>query len=134
MRSVVIRRPRRAVINVVSLIDIMVVLVFFLLLTMRFGDARALSVVPPPAESATAASLAQAVVVAVDAEGRFYLDARPVAPADLPAALRKALAGRADPEVVVVADERVRTGATISAVDAAAKAGAKVRMQAREAR
>lgn len=134
MRSVVVRRSRRAAINVVPLIDIMVVLVFFLLLTMRFGDARALNVVPPAAESATASSLAQAVVVAVDAEGKVYLDARLVAPGDLVAALRKALAGRADPEVVVVADERVRTGATIAAVDAAAKAGAKVRMQAREGR
>mgnify|MGYP006267214729 CR=1 FL=1 len=132
--SLVVRRPRRAVINVVSLIDIMVVLVFFLLLTMRFGDTRALSVVPPVAESAASASLAQAVVVAVDAEGRFYLDARPVAQSDLVGALRKALAGRPDPEVVVVADERVRTGATVAAVDAAAQAGARVRMQARSGR
>lgn len=129
-----VRRPRRAAVNVVPLIDIMVVLVFFLLLTMRFGDARALTVVPPAAESATASSLAQAVVVAVDAEGRLYIDARPVAQVDLADALRKALAGRADPEVVVVADERVRTGVTIAAVDAAAKVGARVRMQAREGR
>lgn len=132
--SLIVRRPRRAVINVVALIDIMVVLVFFLLLTMRFGDARALNVVPPAAESATAATLAQAVVVAVDAEGRFYIDARPVPQAELVEALRKALAGRPDPEVVVVADERVRTGATIAAVDAAARVGARVRMQARAAR
>ncbi len=134
MKSLVVRRPRRAVINVVALIDIMVVLVFFLLLTMRFGDPRALSVVPPAAESASASSLAQAVIVAVDAEGKFFIDARPVASGDLVAALRKALAGRPDPEVVVVADERVRTGATIAAVDAAAKVGAKVRMQTRDGR
>lgn len=132
--SLIVPRPRRAVINLVSLIDVMVVLVFFLLLTMRFGDTRALSVVPPVAESATASSLAEAVVVAVDAEGKLYLDARPVAQADLVVALRKALAGRPDPEVVVVADERVRTGATIAAVDAAAQAGARVRMQARTGR
>ena len=134
MRSLVVRRPRRAVINVVALIDIMVVLVFFLLLTMRFGDPRSLGVVPPAAESASASSLAQAVVVAVDAEGKFFVDARPVAPSELTAVLRKALAGRQDPEVVVVADERVRTGVTIAAVDAAAKAGAKVRMQTRDGR
>lgn len=132
--SLIVRRPRRAVINLVSLIDIMVVLVFFLLLTMRFGDTRALGIVPPAADSAAAASLAQAVVLAVDVEGRFYVDARPVAAAELVAVLRQALAGRADPEVVVVADERVRTGATVAAVDAAAKAGARVRMQARAGR
>lgn len=129
-----VRRPRRAVINLVSLIDVMVVLVFFLLLTMRFGDTRALDVVPPAAESAASASLAGAVVVAVDAAGKFYVDARPVEPAALADVLRKALAGRPDPEVVVVADERVRTGSTIAAVDAAAKVGARVRMQTRQGR
>lgn len=132
--SLVVRRPRRAAINVVPLIDVMVVLVFFLLITMRLGDTRALNVVPPAAESATAASLAQAVVVAIDAEGRLYLDARLVSQAELADALRQALAGRPDPEVVVVADERVRTGLTVAAVDAAAKLGAKVRMQTRAGR
>lgn len=132
--SLIVRRPRRAVINVVPLIDVMVVLVFFLLLTMRFGDTRALDVIPPAAESSAPASLASAVVVAIDADGRLYLDAKPVAVADLPAALRKALAGRTDPEVVVVADERVRTGLTVAAVDAAAQAGARVRMQTRTGR
>lgn len=132
--SLVVRRPRRAVINVVPLIDVMVVLVFFLLLTMRFGDARALDIVPPVAESATPAALARSVVIAIDGEGRLYLDAKPVALGELEPALRKALAGRPDPEVVVVADERVRTGLTVAAVDAAARAGARVRMQARPGR
>jgi biopolymer transport protein ExbD len=132
--SLIIRRIRRTTINVVPLIDVMVVLVFFLLLTMSFGDTRALNIVPPAAESSAAASLAQAVVVAVDAEGKFYIDARLVAQNALAAEIKKALAGRKDPEVVVVADERVRTGATIAAVDAAAQAGARVRMQARAGR
>ena len=72
--------------------------------------------------------------MAVDAEGKFYIDARLVAQNALAAEIKKALAGRKDPEVVVVADERVRTGATIAAVDAAAQAGARVRMQARAGR
>jgi biopolymer transport protein ExbD len=132
--SLIVRRIRRTTINVVPLIDVMVVLVFFLLLTMHFGDTRALNIVPPAAESSSAASLAQAVVVAVDAEGKFYIDARLVAQNALAVEIKKALAGRKDPEVVVVADERVRTGATIAAVDAAAQAGARVRMQARAGR
>ena len=132
--SLIIRRMRRTTINVVPLIDVMVVLVFFLLLTMRFGDTRALNIVPPAAESSVTASLAQAIVVAVDADEKFYIDARLVAPTALVAEIKKALAGRTDPEVVIVADERVRTGATITAVDAAAQAGARVRMQARAPR
>ena len=45
--SLVISRRRRADINVVPLIDVMVVLVFFLLLSGRFEQARTMAIVPP---------------------------------------------------------------------------------------
>lgn len=122
------RRPAVAV-NIIPLVDVLVVLVFFLLVTLRAGDSRALQVTPPSAASGAAAQLASAVVLAVDAEGRLFVDAKPVSSGDLPAALRSALQGRADPEVVVAADRRARTGDTVRALDAAAQAGARVQIQ-----
>ena len=128
------RRPSVAV-NVIPLVDVLVVLVFFLLVTLRAGDSRALQVVPPSAESGSPVVLAAAVVLAVDAEGRFFVDARPASPEGLDAALRAALGARPDPEVVVVADRRARTGDTVRALDAAARVGARVQVQvARETR
>lgn len=124
-------RARRAVINVVPLLDVLVVMVFFLLVTLRANDPRALQVSPPAAASAAETSLAGAVVVAVDAQGALFVEARPVAPDALPAALKEALRDRPAKEVVVVADERASTGATVRAVDAAVLAGAAVRIQAR---
>jgi len=124
-------RFRRAVINVVPLLDVLVVMVFFLLVTLRANDPRALQISPPAAASASETSLAGAVVVAVDAEGDLFVEAKPVAPGALAAALRDALRDRAEKEVVVVADERATTGATVRAVDAAVLAGAAVRIQAR---
>jgi biopolymer transport protein ExbD len=124
-------RVRRAVINVVPLLDVLVVMVFFLLVTLRANDPRALQVSPPAAASAAETSLAGAVVVAVDAPGALFVEAKPVTAAALPEALRAALQDRAAKEVVVVADERASTGATVRAVDAAVLAGAAVRIQAR---
>ena len=126
-------RLRRAVINVVPLLDVLVVMVFFLLVTLRANDPRALEVTPPAAASAAETSLAGAVVVAVDAQGALFVDAKPVSRDRLGAALKSALADRAAKEVVVVADERASTGDTVRAVDAAVLAGAAVRIQARAA-
>ncbi len=125
-------RLRRAVINVVPLLDVLVVMVFFLLVTLRANDPRALQVTPPAAASAAETSLAGAVVVAVDAKGALFVDAKPVSRDGLGAALRSALADRPAKEVVVVADERASTGDTVRAVDAAVLAGAAVRIQARK--
>jgi len=126
-----VARVRRAVINVVPLLDVLVVMVFFLLVTLRANDPRALQVSPPAAASAAETSLAGAVVVAVDAQGALFVDARPVAADGLAGALKAALQDREAKEVVVVADERAATGATVRAVDAAVLAGAAVRIQAR---
>lgn len=126
-----LRRRRAPWINVVPLIDVLVVLVFFLLVGIRASDTRVLQVSPPAAASAAEGSLEGAVVVAVDAAGATFVDARPVAADGLAAALREALAKSARREVVVVADERASTGATVRAVDAAVLLGASVQIQAR---
>jgi biopolymer transport protein ExbD len=123
------RRRSAVAVNIIPLVDVLVVLVFFLLVTLRAGDPRALQVTPPTAASGAAASLESAVVLAVDAEGGLFLDSHPVAPAALAPALRAALEGKPDPEVVVAADRRARTGDTVRALDAAAQAGARVQVQ-----
>ena len=84
-----------------------------------------------PAAAAAEGSLEGAVVVAIDAAGATYVDAQPVATEALATALREALAKSTRREVVVVADERATTGATVRAVDAAVLAGATVQIQAR---
>lgn len=123
------RRRSPVAVNIIPLVDVLVVLVFFLLVTLRAGDARALQVTPPGAASGAPVILDAAVILAVDAEGRLFVDARPVAVDALPEALRAALAGKPDPEVVVAADRRASTGDTVRALDAAAQAGARVQVQ-----
>jgi len=123
------RRRSPVAVNIIPLVDVLVVLVFFLLVTLKAGDTRSLHVTPPGAASGSASSLAASVVLAVDAEGALFVDGQPVASAALGEALRSALAGKPDPEVVVAADRRARTGDTVRALDAAAQAGARVQIQ-----
>ena len=89
--SLVISRRRRADINVVPLIDVMVVLVFFLLLSGRFEQARTMSIVPPAASSGATGTPAATLVVGVDREGKFFLEGKEITLA----ALEKSLVDRA---------------------------------------
>jgi biopolymer transport protein ExbD len=77
---------------------------------------------------------ASSLVVGVDRDGKLYLEGKPIA-AD---ALAKALVDHAlqspGTEVIIVADERSLTGAAVGALDAAAKAGLKPRLQTRQPR
>ncbi len=132
--SLVISRRRRADINVVPLIDVMVVLVFFLLLSGRFEQARTMAIVPPTASSGASGSAATTVVVGVDREGKFYLEGKEIAFAELEKSLVAQALKSPGTEVVIVADERSLTGAAVHALDAVAKAGLKPRLQTRQPR
>jgi biopolymer transport protein ExbD len=68
--SLIIPRRRRNEINVIPLIDVMVVLVFFLLLAGRFEEARTLSIVPPTADAGGTSSTAASMVIGVDSRGK----------------------------------------------------------------
>jgi biopolymer transport protein ExbD len=129
--SLVVPRRRRTEINVVPLIDVMVVLVFFLLLAGRFEQARTLAIVPPAADAAGAGSTASSLVVAVDREGKLYLEGKPVTRAALDQALAAKAVQAPSTEVLIVADERSLTGAAIGALDAVAKAGLRPRLLTR---
>lgn len=132
--SLVVSRQRRRDINVVPLIDVMVVLVFFLLLSSRFEQARTLSITPPSAVSGATGSSAAAVVIGVDKEGRFYLEGRELSREALAKALLSHAQAKPADEVLIVADERSLTGAAVHALDAVAKAGLRPRLLTRQPR
>jgi len=129
--SLVIPRRRRNEINVIPLIDIMVVLVFFLLLSGCFYEARTLSIVPPASVSGGTSSTAAAMVIGVDREGKIYLEGKEIAQTNL----NKALADKAklspEAEVLIVADERSLTGTAVGVLDSVVKAGLRPRLLTR---
>lgn len=132
--SLVVPRRRRADINVIPLIDVMVVLVFFLLLAGRFEPTHSLAIVPPSTTTGAATAGAPALVLSVDHAGKLFLEGKETARPALEAALATLAAKTPGAEVLIVADERALTGVSIYALDAVAKAGLKPRLLTRPVR
>ena len=132
--SLVVARRRRADINVVPLIDVMVVLVFFLLISSRLDQSSTMAIIPPTASAGSEGTPATTLVVGVDRDGKLYLEGKEIASAALAKALVDHALKSPGTEVVIVADERSLTGAAVSALDAVAKAGLKPRLQTHQPR
>ncbi len=103
--SLLQRRRQRPAINIVPLVDVLTVLLFFFLVTMQFRQVTALNITAPEIETAGDNRIDEQVVLAVDAEGAFFLNDQRLEAEALEAALR--VAGEVTPEipVLLMADE-----------------------------
>ena len=101
------RRRRRPTINIVPLVDVLTVLLFFFLVTMQFKQVSTLNITMPKIETAGENEIEERIVIAVSPEGEFYLNDRVVEKAMLEATVK--LAGDLTPEipVLLIADEEV---------------------------
>lgn len=119
------QRQRRveAEIGVTPLVDIIFQLLLFFALSARFEAARTLPVSLPGAVYAEP-SAARGLTVTVAADGRLFLDDRPVAAAHLADELRAALATAPRRAVRIEADAAAPVQAAVAALDAAKGAGA----------
>ena len=103
--SLLQRRRQRPTINIVPLVDVLTVLLFFFLVTMQFRQVTALNITAPEIETAGKNKTDEQVILAVDAEGAFFLNDQRLEKEALDAALR--VAGEVTPEipVLLMADE-----------------------------
>jgi biopolymer transport protein ExbD len=101
------RRRRQPVINIVPLVDVLTVLLFFFLVTMQFKQVSSLNITVPKIETAGENEIQEQIVIALSPAGEFYLNDRPVKKPELVAAMK--LAGELTPDrpILLVADEEV---------------------------
>lgn len=125
------RRRRISGINIVPLIDVMTVLIFFFLMSMKFDDIAQLGITPPSAESAAKTKTETRLVVAVDRDGSFFVNSQLVPAENLAAALKAAADERKTQSLVLVADEEAATKYTVFIVDQAQKNGLYVQLLTR---
>lgn len=130
------RRQRAAsLVNAVELaplIDVVLLLLIFFMVSTTFMRREALTVTLPSASAGRAAP-AEAVEVQVSADGRYLVDGQALSLA----ALQRTLAQRAEPgrPLRLAADRDARHHAVVRALDAAAAVGiADVRLATRRAR
>ena len=103
--SFVNRKRRQPTINIVPLVDVLTVLVFFFMVTMQFKTMTALNITAPEIKSAGKNEISERIVIAVNQEGELYLNDRLVSIEELEAAAE--LAGERTPDipVLLIADE-----------------------------
>jgi biopolymer transport protein ExbD len=105
--SLINRRRRQPTINIVPLVDVLTVLLFFFLVTMQFKQVSALNITVPKIETAGKNEIKEQIIIALSPEGAVYLNDRLIELSELKAAMQ--LAGETTPEmpVLLIADEEV---------------------------
>lgn len=127
------RRRNRPEVNIVPLVDVLMVLIFFFLMTMQFREQRVLNLRLPEIETAGVSEARQDLRLAIDPEGIFYLNERRVTEEQLRQGLR--LAGQADPDrrVLLMVHEETPVRLVAQVMDWSRQANlSAIRIQARE--
>lgn len=106
--SELVRRRRRSpAINIVPLVDVLTVLLFFFLVTMQFKQVSTLNITVPKIETAGENEITEQILIALSPEGELYLNDQPLTKEQLQNAVK--VAGELTPEmpVLLIADEDV---------------------------
>lgn len=121
------RRHEEPEINLIPLIDVVLVIIIFLMLTTTFSKISGLEINLPTAESEGAESVPNEIVVVVNAAGDVIVNRIPVGARDINAIAgalgRAAPAGGQPPVIVINADAKAAHQSVIDVMQAAQRAG-----------
>ncbi|NJD33010.1 MAG: biopolymer transporter ExbD [Gammaproteobacteria bacterium] len=121
------RRTEEPELNMTSLIDVVLLLLIFFMLSTKFIDEGRLQVRLPEAGVAPdAESARQSIEISVSAEGGYGVDGRPLinnSPDTLAAAIGKAAGGNRAMPVTIRADARAMHQSVVTAMDVAGRLG-----------
>lgn len=113
-------------INLIPLIDVLLVIIIFLMLTTTYSRFAELQIQLPTAAAEKQLERLNEISIVVSASGQYLVNRRPVAFRDVPALadeLRRAGTDMKDPVVVINADNRATHQSVIRVMDAARQAG-----------
>lgn len=126
------RRRRKAEINIVPLVDVLVVLIFFFLVSMQFRNLTLLNLTLPKIESAGKEEPTDSLQIGVDVDGQYYLNGQLISEEDLVEDVRTVAELSPDTPVIIMADENSLLRKVTFIMDTCRKAGLeKVRLQSR---
>jgi len=112
--------------NLIPLIDVMITLIIFFVVTTSFNQRSVLKLQLPSAQSNAQTEPGEPLTVLVDAEGKFFVGSMEVLKTDT-ASLKEAIAqvagSRRDMPVVLRADARTPHQSVVTAMDALGQLG-----------
>jgi biopolymer transport protein ExbD len=117
-----VRKPRRQpVINIISLIDILIVLLIFYIATTVFkkSEPKIKIIVPSSTRATTTPNETLPSIIYVTEDSKIFLDDAPVDPDKLGDLLKSKLAANPDFKVAMKADTKAPFGVIVQVMDAA---------------
>ncbi|MBN9422450.1 MAG: biopolymer transporter ExbD [Candidatus Accumulibacter sp. 66-26] len=113
-------------INLIPLIDVLLVIIIFLMLTTTYAKFSGLEINLPTADASKQAEQPNEVSVAVTATGQVLVNKAPLASTDVQAiseALRRAAGSNKEPVIVISADAKATHQSVVDIMQAAQAAG-----------
>lgn len=113
-------------INLIPLIDVLLVIIIFLMLTTTYAKFSGLEINLPTADSSQNPEQPQEVSVAVTASGQVLVNKSPLSTPDVPViaeALRRAAGSQKDPVIVINADAKATHQSVVDVMQAAQSTG-----------
>src|SRR5688572_28716856 len=123
MNSIYQKRRKRPELNLVPLIDVLVMLVFFAFVTMQFKSATTLNITLPKVETAGKNEFKGTVTIGIDADGVLSFNGQVVTDAQLLTLLEQVKNVNRDIPVLIKADETTQLKKLAFVMDACRKTG-----------
>ena len=125
-------RRKKPEINIVPLMDVLTVLIFFLMVTTQFRDMTTMNITPPKIETAGKDKSAEHATVSVNKEGKYSFNSKELSPEALSAAMVELGQKTPNVPVLVIADENTPLHFVTFVIDSSRKAKLeKLRLQSR---
>lgn len=111
------RRNKKLSINIIPLVDVLTVLLFFFLVTMQFKPFKVLNLTLPEIKTAGQNQIDESVLIALDAEGKIYFNGALLSIEQLSDALDQASDLSDETSVLIMADETIELKQIIEVMD-----------------
>ena len=99
------RRQRKLYVNIVPLVDVLTVLLFFFIVTMQFKEIKVLNITMPEIKTAGINQIDEQILIAIDASGRLFYNGISVSNQQLSEALIATSKMKDDLSILIMADE-----------------------------
>ncbi|MEZ5276138.1 MAG: biopolymer transporter ExbD [Opitutaceae bacterium] len=132
MSTLLARRRRKADINIVPLIDVLTVLIFFFLVSMQFREQLTLNLTLPQVETAGRNEFASPVIIGIDRDGIVFFNGTVADEKQLEALVKVISSQSTDVTVLIKAHEETPLNKVTQVMDTCRRSGLnKIRLQSR---
>lgn len=126
------KRRKRPELNLVPLIDVLVMLIFFAFVTMQFRSITTMNLTLPKVETAGKSELKESLTISLTKDGTVDVNGKPASMETLEEIVRQIGAVSKDITVVIRSDENTPLRYVTQAMDTCRKQGLnKIRLQSR---